>query len=296
MKKARMLKAVLMVVALLLPLTALARGIDPVVSTDWLQKNLKNQKLVIVDLRKVEEYKVSHIPGAVNVFYGSWAIKAGDLLNELPAVDDLTDVISDAGIDKDNLVVLVGKTEKIPDQFDMTRVAWTLKYMGIPDVAILGGGHTQWAKEGKPLSQEAVKAKPKSFKASVNKGLFVDKAYVLSKLGKAQIVDTRGSTFFEGKEKLEFVPKTGRIKGAVNLPVGQLFTPDGLYKAREELAALAEKAVGNDPGKEIIVYCDTGKTCTGWAFILTEMLGYRDVKVYDGSFMEWAADAGAPVE
>ncbi|NMD05300.1 MAG: sulfurtransferase, partial [Deltaproteobacteria bacterium] len=65
---------------------------------------------------------------------------------------------------------------------------------------------------------------------------------------------------------------------------------------REELAALAEKAVGNDPGKEIIVYCDTGKTCTGWAFILTEMLGYRDVKVYDGSFMEWAADAGAPVE
>jgi len=139
MKKVRMLKAVLMVVALLLPLTALARGIDPVVSTDWLQKNLKNQKLVIVDLRKVEEYKVSHIPGAVNVFYGSWAIKAGNLLNELPAVDDLTDVISDAGIDKDNLVVLVGKTEKIPDQFDMTRVAWTLKYMGIPDVAILGG-------------------------------------------------------------------------------------------------------------------------------------------------------------
>jgi len=56
----------------------MARDIDPIVSTDWLQKNLKNQELVIVDLRKVEEYKAGHIPGAVNVFYGSWAIKKGN--------------------------------------------------------------------------------------------------------------------------------------------------------------------------------------------------------------------------
>jgi thiosulfate/3-mercaptopyruvate sulfurtransferase len=290
------LKAFLMIAILFLPLTVLAKGIDPIVSADWLQKNLKTPNLVIVDLRKVEDYQAGHIPGSVNVFYGSWAIKAGTLLNELPPLDDLSDVIGGAGIGSDSTVVLVGKTEKVPEQFDMTRVAWTLRYMGVEDVGILSGGITQWVKENKPVSTEAVKAKAKPFKAAVNKGLFVDKAYVLGKLGKATILDTRGPAFYEGKEKLEFVPKTGHIKGAINLPVGQLFTPEGLYKSNADLAALAEKAAGKDLSKEIIVYCDTGKTCTGWAFIMTKMLGYKDVKVYDGSFMEWAADATDPVE
>ena len=296
MRRMKWLKAVLIVIALLLPLTALARGIDPIVSTDWLQKNLKNAKLVVVDVRKVEDYQAGHIPGAINVFYGSWAVKTGTLLNELPPVDDLADVIGGAGIDKNSLVVIVGKTEKVPEQFDMTRVAWTLKYMGVANVAILSGGHTQWVKESKPLSQDTVKAKAKSFKAVVNKGLFVDKAFVLDKVGKTTIIDTRAPAFYEGKEKLEFVPKTGRIKGAVNLPVGQLYTPEGLYKAKAELAALAEKAAGNDLKKELILYCDTGKTSTSWAFIMTDMLGYKHVKVYDGSSMEWLADPNAPME
>jgi len=296
MRKARWLKAVLIFTLLLLPLTAMARGIDPLVSTDWLQKNLKNAKIVIVDVRKVEDYQAGHIPGAVNVFYGSWAIKKGDLLNELPPIDDLSDVIGGAGIDKNSLVVIVGKTEKVPEQFDMTRVAWTLKYVGVPNVAILNGGYTLWVKENKTISQDAVKAKAKPFKAAITKNLFVDKAFVLAKVGKTTIIDTRAPAFYEGKEKLEFVPKTGRIKGAVNLPVGQLYTPEGLYKAKAELAALAEKVAGKDLKKEIIVYCDTGKTCTSWAFIMTDMLGYKDVKLYDGSSMEWMADPNAPTE
>ena len=127
MKKMKWFKALLIAAVVFLPLTVLAAGMDPVVSTDWLQKNLTNANLVVVDLRKVEDYQAGHIPGSVNVFYGSWAIKAGTLLNELPAADDLADVIGGAGIDKNSQVVLVGKTEKVPEQFDMTRVAWTLK-------------------------------------------------------------------------------------------------------------------------------------------------------------------------
>lgn len=296
MRNVRWLKAVMVVALLFLPLTAMARGIDPIVSTDWLQKNLKNAKVVIVDVRKVEDYKAGHIPGAVNVFYGSWAIKKGDLLNELPPIDDLADVVGSAGIDKESLVVVIGKTDKVPDQFDMTRVAWTLKYLGVQNVAILNGGQNQWAKENKPLSQDMVKAKAKPFKALAGKNLFVDKTFVVDKIGKTTIVDTRGPAFYEGKEKLAFVPKLGRIKGAVNLPVGQLYTPEGLYKDKAALAALAEKAVGSDLNKELILYCDTGKTATSWAFIMTEMLGYKDVKVYDGSSMEWLADPNAPME
>jgi thiosulfate/3-mercaptopyruvate sulfurtransferase len=296
MRKMRSLKVLLVLILLLLPLTVMARDIDPIVSTNWLQENLSNQKLVIVDVRKTEDYKAGHIPGAVNVFYGSWAIKKGELLNELPPLDDLMDTIGSVGIGKESRVVVVGKTEKIPDQFDMTRVAWTLKYAGIENASILNGGQDQWVKEKKALSQEMVKVKAKPYKGALNKNLIVDKKYVLSKLGMATIVDTRGPAFFSGKEKLAFVAKTGRIKGAVNLPVSQLYTKDGLYKDKAELSSLAAKAVGNDLSKEIILYCDTGKTCTSWALVMKDMLGYQDVKIYDGSFMEWAADPNAPME
>jgi thiosulfate/3-mercaptopyruvate sulfurtransferase len=296
MKKLRWLKVILIVTALFLPLTAPARSINPIVSTDWLQMNLTNPRVVIVDVRKVEDYKAGHIPGAVNVFYGSWAIKKGNLLNELPPLDDLADVIGSAGIDKDSLVVIVGKTEKVPDQFDMTRVAWTLKYAGIENTAILNGGQDQWVKEKRALSKDMVKANTKLYAVAVSEGLFVDKAFLLGKIGKATIVDARGPAFFEGKEKLGFVPKTGRIKGSVNLPVSLIYTKEGLYKDKAELASLAAKAVGTDLNKELVLYCDTGKTATSWAFVLTEMLGYKDVKVYDGSFMEWGTDTNAPIE
>jgi len=296
------LKAVALAVMLLLPFAvtapvqAAARGIDPIVSTDWLEKNLNNPNLVIVDLRKVEEYKTGHVPGAVNVFYGSWAIKKGELLNELPSMDDLAEVIGGAGIGTNSLVVLVDKVEKVPDQFGMTRVAWTLKYAGVKNVAILNGGQNQWVIEKRALSQDMVIPKTKPYKAAWNKNLFVDKSTVVAKLGKATIIDNRAPGFYEGKEKLAFVPKLGRIKGAVNLPVGQLYTVEGLYKDKATLASLAAKATGGDLDKEYILYCDTGKTCTSWAFVMTELLGYKDVKVYDGSSMEWLADPNAPME
>lgn len=296
MKQFNLWKALLVLMLILMPAAALAQIAGPIVSVSDLEKNLTNPQVVVVDVRKVEEYKSGHIPGAVNVAYGSWAIKKGDLLNELPPIDDLAEVIGNAGIDKDSIVVIVGKTDKVPDQFDMTRVAWTLKYLGVPNVAILNGGQNQWVKENKPLSQDMVRAKAKSFKVSITDKLYLNKAYVMDQLGKATIIDTRAPAFFEAKEKLPFVPKLGRIKGAVNLPVGQLYTPEGLYKDKSALAALAQKAAGNDLSKEIIVYCDTGKTCTGWALIMTDMLGYQNVKAYDGSSMEWLADPAAPSE
>ncbi len=194
MRKTRWLKVLLVLALLFLPLTVMARDMDPIVSTNWLQDNLSNPKLVIVDVRKTEEYKAGHIPGAVNVFYGSWAIKKGDLLNELPPLDDLMDAIGSVGIGKASWVVVVGKTEKIPDQFDMTRVAWTLKFAGIENASILNGGQDQWIKEKRALSQEMVKVKAKPYQAMVNKNLFVDKKYVLAKLGTATIVDPKFPT------------------------------------------------------------------------------------------------------
>ena len=201
MRKFRLL-GVLLAIMLLLPMAALARDITPLVSTDWLQKNLENPRIVVLDVRKVEEYKAGHIPKAVNAFYGSWAIKRGELLNELPANDELFDIIGGAGIDANSLVVVVGKTAAVPDQFDMTRVAWTLKYAGVANVAILDGGQDKWVKDGKAISTDAVRAKAKAYRGRLNRGLFVNKDYVLNRLGKAVILDVRAPAFYEGKQKL----------------------------------------------------------------------------------------------
>jgi thiosulfate/3-mercaptopyruvate sulfurtransferase len=296
MKKLRLCKALLVFLFILLPVAVLAQITGPIVSVDDLAKNLTNPKVVILDVRKVEEYKAGHIPGAVNVFYGTWAIKRGNLLNELPSKDDLADVISSAGIAADSTVVVVGKMDAPGDRVDATRVAWTLKYMGVANVVLLSGGYNKWVSDKKPVFTDMVKAKPKSFNGRVNSMLIVTKDYVMSRLGTATIVDVREADVYRGEKKLPFVAKLGRIKGAVNLPTSLIYQADGTYKDSAELAAIASKVVGTDKDKEIITYCDTGKFCTAWSLILSDLLGYKDVKIYDGSSQEWMADPAAPVE
>lgn len=249
-----------------------------------------------MDIRKVEEYKAGHIPNAVNIFYGSWAIMKGGLRNELPANDDLFDVIGSAGIRPDSIVVLVGKADAIPDRTDITRVAWTLKYAGIPNIAILDGGYNKWMADKKPVSTDAPKPKATAFQTKPNENLFVKKDYVIKSMGKTTIVDVRGPDFYKGVKKLDFVAKTGRIPKAINLPTSQAYKPDGTFKDKAELMSAVSGAVGTDMTKEIITYCDTGKVCTGWSFLMTELLGYKNVKVYDGSSEEWTKDPQAPWE
>ena len=295
MKRKKMLTVTVgMIFFLLLPCLSLAMNIEPVVTTDWLEQNLS--KVIVLDVRKVEEYKAGHIPNAVNVFYGSWAIKKGDLLNELPADDDLKDVLSSAGIGHTSRVVVVGKMDAPPDRVDATRVAWTLKYAGVENVAILSGGYNKWVSDKKPVSTEPVKPRPKAYKGKFNKGILVKKSDVIARLGEALIVDVREPDVYAGKKKLDFVAKSGHIKGAVNLPTSLMYEKDATYKSKDELAGIAAKAVGTDLTKEIILYCDTGKFCTAWWFMLRELLGYKNVKAYDGSMMEWSKDPSAPVE
>jgi len=295
MKRIKLLKIVVTVFfILLLPCSTFARDIEPVVSTDWLEQNLS--EVVVLDVRKVEEYKAGHIPNAINVFYGSWAMKRGDLLNELPADDDLKDVLSSAGIEHTSKVVVVGKTDAPTDRVDFTRVAWTLKYAGVENVAILNGGYNKWMNDKKPVSTEPMKPRTKAYKGKFNKSLLTKKSDILIRLDKALIIDVREPDFYVGKKKLDFVAKAGHIKGAVTLPTSLMYEKDATYKTKEVLAGIAAGVVGSDLSREMILYCDTGKFCTAWWFMLSELLGYKDVKVYDGSFMEYTKDPSAPVE
>jgi thiosulfate/3-mercaptopyruvate sulfurtransferase len=293
MINARM-KIMVGILALLLCLPAMALAADTVVSVDWLQANLS--KVTVVDIRKVEDYNADHIPGSINVFYGVWAIQKAGLLNELPADDDLRDILSSAGIEPATNVVVLGSTANMGERANITRVAWTLKYAGVANVAILSGGFEKWVTDKKPVSKEVVKPKAKAYRGTFSKTIFVNKAYVLSNVGKVIIVDVREPDFYSGAKKLDFVARPGHIKGAVNLPTAAAYNADGTFKAMGDLEAMAKKAVGEDTSKEIIAYCDSGRVASIWWYLLSESFGYKNVKLYDGSAQDFAKDPSAPLE
>jgi thiosulfate/3-mercaptopyruvate sulfurtransferase len=294
MKKASLVVC-LIITLFLVPVTLFARDISPIVSTDWLEQNLSNPKLKIVDIRKLEEYKDGHIPGAVSAFYGIWAVKKNDLLNELPLNDELADLVSSLGINNDSLVVVAGKADNTGELVNITRVAWTLKYEGIENVAILDGAYNKWLNDKKAMSKDVVRPAASNYKAKWNNKILTTRDYLM-KIPKQSviIIDVRMPEFFFGVAKLDFVKKVGHIKGAKNLPAAWIYTKDGTFKNKEDLGEMASGVVGKNMSKEVIVYCDTGKFSTAWWYILSEVLGYKNVKSYDGSTEEWTRDPKAP--
>lgn len=278
---------IVLIVLIGVPFMTFARDIDPIVSTAWLEQNLSNPKLVIVDIRKVEEYKEGHVPGAVNVIQASWLAMRDGLRNEVPMTDDLGDLISDAGIKADSWVVLVGSD--FGTFTWITRVAWTLLYAGVENVAILDGGHAKWVKDGKALSTDVVRPRSSGFKVKPRKEYFADKNYVIAKIGKTPILDARGPDTYFGIAKQGFVSQFGHIPGAKNLPTVWIVNTEGVARSKTELEAMAASMFKNK-NEEIISYCDTGVLATGWWFIMSEMLGYKNVKSYDGSSEEITKD------
>jgi thiosulfate/3-mercaptopyruvate sulfurtransferase len=285
----------LTIVALLVPGYANAREISPFVTTAWLEQNLGNPKLVTLDVRKVEDYREGHISGAVNAFLGSWTRQNNGLLLELPADDDLLELTGSLGIQKDSLVVVVGKGETDFDRADATRVGWTLIVAGVKNVAVLDGGYRQWIKERKPISTTAVKPVPAAYKGAVDKTSLASKSYVMSKIGKSVILDNRNPGDYFGITTAPYAPKPGHIKSALNLPTPWAFDKEGLMKKSDEIKAMTEGLVGTDSSREVIVYCGVGGYAATWWYLLTQVMGFNNVKLFDGSAQEWTADPNAPL-
>jgi thiosulfate/3-mercaptopyruvate sulfurtransferase len=286
---------VFLLLVLLSPATGLAREIAPIVSTDWLIANLKNPKLIILDVRRVEDYREGHIPGALSAFYGSWAYMKNGLFASLPEKDDIDDTIGYMGIGFGNWVVVTGCMDTPRLSYQSARVACTLQYAGIENVALLDGGMNKWIAEKKSMSKRIERRKPNHFKGKYSGEKFADKNYVKERLGKLILLDTREREFFTGEKKMDCVPKTGHIPGAFNMPTSCAFNEDKTFKTKEELAAIVEAAACKDRSAAIVTYCDIGQCCPTWSYLLTEVLGYTNVRLYEGAMQEWAQDADAPV-
>lgn len=297
MKKSFLFRTVSLVFLLFaLSAPAEARDIAPIVSADWLAANMDNSRLIILDVRKVEQYQDGHIPNAISSFFRAWAFKRGELYSEIPEVDDLQEMIGEAGIGLDSLVVVTGSVSTPVESYQSARVACTLQYAGIPNVALLDGGVNAWVRGKKKLSTVSRRPVTKPFTAKLRRDFFADKEHMKARLGKILLLDVREPEIFSGKKKLDCIPRAGHIPGALNMPTSCAFNADGTFKTRDELAAIAEAAIGKDLSREVVTYCDVGQCCPTWAYLLRELLGYRNIRLYDGSTQEWMADPAAPVE
>lgn len=268
-------------------------SLPAIITTDWLEQNLSNPDLRIVDIRDLGEYKAGHIPGAVSASYGSWAINVKPLDNQVPDIEDLQDVIRNAGIGEKTMVVVVGKTDTVPNQVNGPRVAWTLQYAGIKQAAFLDGGMNKWVADKKPMETDMVKVTPTNVSINFQKNMMANKADVTA--GKALLVDSRLPEFYFGASKVPHVKRPGKIPGAVLLPSAWLFKKDGTLRDVSEIEAMAAGVVGKDKTKDMILYCDSGRLSAGFVYILTNVLGYKNVRMYDASLQDWVEDPKAPL-
>jgi thiosulfate/3-mercaptopyruvate sulfurtransferase len=283
------------VLFLMNPLFSSARDIAPFVSPDWLEQNSGSSGLLIIDIRSAAEFKKSHIPNALNSGLNSWTVNKNDLLRELPDGGDLIALMGSLGMQENSRVVVVGKGESDFDRADAIRAAWTILLAGVKNVAVLDGGFQKWAKEKKPATSSPTAPSPIEYKGQINELAIASKKYVLGKIGKSAILDARTPDVYFGVTIESFAQKAGHIKSGVNLPAPWAFTKDGILRNQNELASMAKGVIGANKSKEVIVYCGVGVYATVWSYILTELLEYKNVKVYDGSMQEWIMDPVGPI-
>jgi thiosulfate/3-mercaptopyruvate sulfurtransferase len=274
-------------------------GTGPVklVSTEWLAGRLTDKKLVILDVQpNVHDYIQEHIPGAIYLNEGLFRTYEGSLPTVWVRPEIVESVLGNAGIDRATPVVVytaVGAFKKWGDGLEQTMVAYTLARYGVKEVYLLDGGLDQWKKEKRPLSQDYPTVKPKRFRPSVQKDFYVTYKEFMKIKDRPDVIvlDARPAAIYEGQGPW---PKAGHIPGAINLPWASLMddTNRALLKSEKEVADIL-KSHNVTPDKTIICTCGTGREATNEFILFAGYLGYKNVKLYEGSFTEWAQIPGS---
>jgi thiosulfate/3-mercaptopyruvate sulfurtransferase len=271
---------------------------DALVETDWLEEHLNDENLRIIEVDEdTSAYEKGHISGAVGWNWNTdLHAKIG---RDYVTRAELSDLLSRAGVGDDTTVVLYGGN----NNWFAAYAYWILKLRGFDDVKLLNGGRKKWELESRELTHEVPSYQPTglTLAAPERDDIRALRDQVLSKLADAKFVDVRSPEEFRG-EKLapDHLPQEqaqvpGHIPGAANVPWGKAANEDGTFKSADELRALYE-AAGVTDDKEVIAYCRIGERSSHTWFALTELLGYRNVKNYDGSWTEYGSLVGAPVE
>ncbi len=284
-----------------------ASDLKPLVDVDWVKTHSGRDDVVLLDIRNkidggsAKVFKAGHIPGAIysNYLKAGWRTKRDGVIGQLPEVERLEALIGGLGIDNDSTVVIIPAGVSATDLGSATRIYWTFSYLGHDKVAILDGGYRAWtADPANPIETGASAPKAKTFRAAVRPELLADSAVVQAALDDdgTTLLDARPEKQFAGLAKHDAAKAAGHIPGAVSFD--QAISFDDKTGKLFDLAKLEKllPAGVQDDGKEVISYCNTGHWASVNWFVLSEVLGRDNVKVYDGSMVDWTRDASRPVE
>ncbi|MDH1264027.1 sulfurtransferase [Pseudomonas sp. GD03944] len=292
-----LLSAGLLAAATLLHTVSASAASEYLVSTDWLEKNLKDPKVRIIEVSVVPGvYERGHIPGAVNFAWHSDLVDP--VRRDIASQEDFQALLRKAGVNKDSTTILYGDN----NNWFAAWGAWVFDMYGVDNVKLLDGGRAKWEAEGRSLDSRAstpvagnvsVKAANKDLRA-----FLPDVLAAAEKRSDTQLVDIRSADEYNGKVFApqgvqELAVRAGHVPGAVNVPWGQAVAADGTFKSAEELKKVYG-AVGIDGSKPIITYCRIGERSSHTWFALKKILGY-DVRNYDGSWTEYGNAVGVPV-
>lgn len=285
------------------PLACLFFG--PTVSPWWLNKCKAHLDLVVIDLRSAAEYAESHIPGSFSLPFepvSAWSqMGPGDLLLEMPPSADVFASLSAIGVSNPNpatkIVLVNGVGVPAFPQAASPRVATTLKYAGISEgrVSVLDGGFPGWTSENLPTTTVVPTPVPRTYTATEDRSFLVNIDYVAANINKKNqgifLIDGRDEAVYNGSVLEDWALKAGHIPSAVSLPAKHIWNADGSWKSPLELLAQLRGAVGYGVSRsygKIIVYCGVGGYASSWYFVLTRILGFDNVVMYDGSAQEWS--------
>ncbi|MBN2543340.1 sulfurtransferase [bacterium] len=253
-------------------------------------KLTEDESVVFVSARNAEDYGKIHIPGAVNVWHAD-LYKPGDVKGVLKSADEIAKILGSKGISPDKTIIVYDAEENTFSG----RLYWIFDYLGVNKVKLLDGQMKMWRKKRKPVTGEVGEVAAVEFTPTVNDAIYASTDYVASKLKDANtvIVDTRSAEEYKG-EKGEAARK-GHLPVAINLEYKNIINEDATIKSKEELQKIFNDA-GVSSNKEVILYCETSVRAGIMYMALKDLLGYSNVKVYDGAMYEWAADPNKPLE
>jgi thiosulfate/3-mercaptopyruvate sulfurtransferase len=269
------------------------------VTTDWLAEHLTEPGLVVAEVDENPDlYEEGHIPGAVKLH---WKDDLQDpLIRDVVSKEDFERLMGERGIANDTSVVLYGDK----NNWFAAYAYWYLKIYGHENVRLLDGGRQKWIDEARELTTEAPAPSPATYEAQDrDDSIRIRRDDVRAGLGDSVIalVDVRSPQEYAGElmappgYEQEGASRTGHIPGAQSIPWATAVRDDGTFKSTDELQEIyASKGV--TPDKEIRAYCRIGERSAHTWFVLRELLGYENVKNYDGSWTEWGNLVEVPIE
>jgi len=254
------------------------------ITTADLEKNLNKPDLLLIDTRSYKEYLTEHIPGAVNLdlFYYHWSDTSKEGMKAFDM--EMQKLLSYVGITKEKKVVFYDEISGM----SAARGVWLLIYFSHPHVFMLDGGMKKWKSLGFPLETKTNGFKPAKFSGKVNIDVFAGFKHIKKNLDKIKLIDARTKEEFDGT--VIRAARSGHIPNAINIDWNLNIAEDGTMKHNKSLAELYNLSQDD----EIITYCQGGYRAAN-SFLALKKIGFKNVKVYVGSWGEWGNRLDLPV-